>query len=30
MPRRVYDYAEEFATWNMIVSVASFVLGLSR
>ena len=29
MPRRVYDYAEEFATWNMIVSVASFVLGLS-
>ncbi len=29
MPRRVYDYADQFATWNMIISMASFVLGLS-
>lgn len=29
MPRRVADYSEQFATWNMIISVASFVLGLS-
>jgi cytochrome c oxidase subunit 1 len=29
MPRRVYDYADQFATWNIIVSIASFVLGLS-
>jgi cytochrome c oxidase subunit 1 len=29
MPRRVYDYAQEFATWNLIMSVASFVVGLS-
>ncbi len=29
MPRRVADYAEEFATWNAIISVASFVVGLS-
>jgi cytochrome c oxidase subunit 1 len=29
MPRRVYDYADQFATWNLIVSIASFVLGLS-
>ncbi len=29
MPRRVADYSEQFATWNMIISVASFALGLS-
>jgi cytochrome c oxidase subunit 1 len=29
MPRRVSDYAEQFATWNLIISVASFVVGLS-
>jgi cytochrome c oxidase subunit 1 len=29
MPRRVYDYADKFATWNLFISVASFVLGLS-
>ncbi len=29
MPRRVSDYAEQFATWNMIISIASFVVGLS-
>ena len=29
MPRRVSDYAQEFATWNLIESIASFVLGLS-
>jgi cytochrome c oxidase subunit 1 len=25
----VSDYAEQFATWNLIISVASFVVGLS-
>ncbi|MDQ3769813.1 MAG: cbb3-type cytochrome c oxidase subunit I [Actinomycetota bacterium] len=29
MPRRVTDYAEQFANWNLVISVASFVLGLS-
>src|SRR6478672_6783260 len=29
MPRRVYDYADQFATWNLIISLSSFVLGLS-
>ena len=29
MPRRVADYAEEFATMNLVVSLASFALGLS-
>src|SRR5437870_3802510 len=29
MPRRVADYADEFATWNLIISLASFGLGLS-
>ncbi len=29
MPRRVSDYAEQFATWNLIISVASFVVGFS-
>ena len=27
MPRRVADYAEQFATWNSIISIASFILG---
>ena len=29
MPRRVYDYADQFATWNLIISISSFILGLS-
>ena len=29
MPRRVADYPEQFATWNLLISLASFVLGLS-
>ena len=29
MPRRVADYADQFATWNLVISIASFVLGLS-
>ncbi|HYH58821.1 MAG TPA: cytochrome c oxidase subunit I [Thermoleophilaceae bacterium] len=29
MPRRVADYAEEFATLNAIISVSSFIFGLS-
>src|SRR3954453_23350884 len=29
MLRRVYDYADQFATWNLIISLSSFVLGLS-
>jgi cytochrome c oxidase subunit 1 len=29
MPRRVYDYADKFATWNLIISISSFMLGLS-
>src|SRR6195952_3586189 len=29
MPRRVADYADQFATWNLIISLASFALGLS-
>src|ERR1700742_2580156 len=29
MPRRVSDYAEEFAAWNLFISLSSFVLGLS-
>ena len=29
MPRRVADYSTQFATWNLIISIASFVLGLS-
>ncbi len=29
MPRRVADYPEQFATWNLVISLASFVLGLS-
>jgi cytochrome c oxidase subunit 1 len=29
MPRRVFDYSEQFASWNLIISLSSFVLGLS-
>jgi cytochrome c oxidase subunit 1 len=29
MPRRVAEYAHQFATWNLIISLSSFVLGLS-
>ncbi|MCD6727294.1 MAG: cytochrome c oxidase subunit I [Solirubrobacteraceae bacterium] len=29
MPRRVADYAQQFATWNLVISLASFVIGLS-
>ena len=29
MPRRVADYAEQFAPWNMAISIASFGLGIS-
>jgi cytochrome c oxidase subunit 1 len=29
MPRRVADYAEKFAGWNLFISLSSFVLGLS-
>jgi cytochrome c oxidase subunit 1 len=29
MPRRVADYAAQFATWNLIISLASFGIGLS-
>jgi cytochrome c oxidase subunit I len=29
MPRRVYDYAEQFADWNLFISIASFMVGLS-
>ena len=29
MPRRVADYSEQFAAWNLAISVASFGLGLS-
>ena len=29
MPRRVADYAEQFAGWNLFISIASFVLGLT-
>jgi cytochrome c oxidase subunit I len=28
-PRRVSDYAPQFGTWNMIISLASFFLGAS-
>src|SRR5215216_4495052 len=29
MPRRVADYPEQFASWNLFISLSSFVLGLS-
>jgi len=29
MPRRVFDYSEEFGNLNLVISVASFALGAS-
>jgi cytochrome c oxidase subunit I len=29
MPRRVYDYADKFAAWNLFISISAFILGLS-
>ena len=29
MPRRVADYADKFADWNLFVSIAAFMLGIS-
>jgi cytochrome c oxidase subunit I len=29
MPRRVSDYAEKFAAWNLFISISAFILGLS-
>src|SRR5580765_609861 len=29
MPRRVADYPEQFASWNLFISLSAFVLGLS-
>jgi cytochrome c oxidase subunit I len=29
MPRRVFDYADQFAGWNLAISIASFMLGMS-
>jgi len=29
MPRRVAEYAQKFAVWNLFISLSSFVLGLS-
>jgi cytochrome c oxidase subunit 1 len=29
MPRRVADYPEQFAGWNLFISLASFIIGLS-
>jgi cytochrome c oxidase subunit I len=29
MPRRVFDYADQWAGWNLFISIASFILGLS-
>jgi cytochrome c oxidase subunit 1 len=29
MPRRVADYPEQFAGWNLFISLASFLLGIS-
>ena len=29
MPRRVADYAQEFAAWNLFISISAFALGLS-
>jgi len=29
MPRRVSDYAPEFANWNLFISISSFALGAS-
>ncbi len=29
MPRRVAEYAEKFAAWNLFISFSAFILGLS-
>jgi cytochrome c oxidase subunit 1 len=29
MPRRVYDYSDQFSSWNLFISISSFVLGAS-
>jgi cytochrome c oxidase subunit 1 len=29
MPRRVFDYADQWAGWNLAISISSFMLGLS-
>jgi cytochrome c oxidase subunit I len=29
MPRRVFDYSEKYAGWNLMISISSFLLGLS-
>jgi cytochrome c oxidase subunit 1 len=29
MPRRVADYSTQFASWNLAISIASWLLGLS-
>jgi cytochrome c oxidase subunit 1 len=29
MPRRVAEYAEKFATWNLLISISAWMLGLS-
>src|ERR1700726_2880513 len=29
MPRRVADYAQKFAAWNLFISISSFILGFS-
>jgi cytochrome c oxidase subunit 1 len=29
MPRRVFDYADQWAGWNLVISIFSFMLGLS-
>jgi cytochrome c oxidase subunit 1 len=29
MPRRVADYSEQFAGWNLFISISSWILGLS-
>ncbi|MGI8633327.1 MAG: cytochrome c oxidase subunit I [Solirubrobacterales bacterium] len=30
MPRRVADYAAEFAGWNLFISIAAFIMGLGQ
>ncbi len=29
MPRRVFDYSEQWATWNLIISICAFGMGIS-
>ena len=30
MPRRIPDYAQQFADWNMVASIGAFWFGLSQ